>query len=72
MDKTPSKYLVKKELHAKKSKFVDLKVTPDDWKLSDEEKEEKFANAVMCIDNPKAVIFLHLFLTATRLQKYLP
>lgn len=50
MDKTSKKYLPKKDLHAKVSKYVDLKVSPEDYKLSDEEKIEKFAKKVMCTD----------------------
>jgi hypothetical protein len=57
MDKTPSKYLPKKDLHAKKSDFVKLEVTPEDFQLSEEEKVAKFETAVMCLDNPEAVIF---------------
>ena len=71
MDKTPKKYLPQKDLHAKVSEFVQLKVAPKDYELSEDQKIEKFTTKVMCTDNPKAVILNLLFFNITQIKDIL-
>ena len=37
------------------SKFIDLKVSKDDYFIPDEEKKEKFFTKILTVDNPEVV-----------------